>query len=59
MRHRDLNSFKSIEELIEFFGDANRIGRCNTWIGKNYNLTQLILDLQDIKKRQDEDKDNG
>lgn len=50
MRHRDLNSFKTLEEMIKFFGDPNRIGRSGTWIGKNYNVQQLIIDLQNIQK---------
>lgn len=52
MKHRDLNSFSSIEELLTFLGDPNRIGRNNTWIAKNYNVSQLIKDLHKINKEE-------
>lgn len=51
MKHRDINSFETLDELIKFLGDPNRIGRSGTWIGKNYNVKQLIIDLQNIRGR--------
>ncbi len=51
MRHREMNSFESIEDIVKFFGDPNRLGRSSTWVGKNYSLSQLIIDLQNIEKR--------
>lgn len=48
MRNRDLNSFETLGDLVNFLGDENRIGRDNTWIGKNYNVQQLIKDLKKI-----------
>ena len=49
MKHRDINLFETLDELIKFLGDPDRIGRSGTWIGKNYNVKQLILDLQKIR----------
>ena len=48
MRYRDLNSFDNLNDLVNFLGDPNRVGRNNTWIAKNYNTEQLIKDLRNI-----------
>lgn len=52
MRHRELNSFSTIKEILNFLGDSNRVGRDNTWIAKNYNVSQLIKDLHKIHKEE-------
>ena len=53
MRHRDLNSFNTLEELLKFLGDSDRVGRANTWIAKNYNVSQLIKDLTNIHNKEE------
>jgi len=40
----------NIDEVLEALGDPNRVGKGQTWVGKDYSLKQLILDLRKIKE---------
>jgi len=44
-----------LDEILKKLGDPNKIGANNTWVGKHYSVANLINDLQEIKKRLDDD----
>lgn len=48
MRVRNSNSFSSLPEILDHLGSPDRTGLASTWVGKDYSLKQLILDLTDI-----------
>lgn len=47
---RNNKECETIDEVLEALGDPNRVGKGGTWVGKDYSLKQLILDLQKIKE---------
>lgn len=51
MKISENKTFDSLGEIIEHLGDPERVGKSNTWVAKNYSLTQLIYDLQDVKNK--------
>lgn len=54
MKIRDKKSFDTLKEIVQYLGNAERVGADNTWVAKNYSLAQLIKDLQKV-----EEKENG
>lgn len=50
MKIRSNNSFGTLEEIVQYLGDPERVGKDNTWVAKNYSLAQLIKDLTKIKE---------
>lgn len=53
MKTRDNKSFDTLEEIVQYLGDPERVGKDNTWVAKNYSLAQLIRDLQKVKEKSD------
>lgn len=53
MKIRDNKSFDTLDEIVQYLGDPNRVGKDNTWVAKNYSLSQLIKDLTKVKGEQD------
>lgn len=51
-RHRDYEKFDNLVDILHHLGDANRTGKNVTWVAKNYSLSQLIKDLQQIEEKQ-------
>ncbi len=51
MKTRDNKSFDTLEEIVQYLGDPERVGKDNTWVAKNYSLAQLIKDLQKVKEK--------
>jgi|AGFS01.1.fsa_nt_gi hypothetical protein len=51
MKTRDNKSFDTLEEIVQYLGDPERVGKDNTWVAKNYSLAQLIRDLQKVKEK--------
>lgn len=54
MKTRDNKSFDTLEEIVKYLGDSERVGKDNTWVAKNYSLAQLIRDLQRVKEKTNE-----
>ncbi|QEG12127.1 hypothetical protein OMEGA_59 [Klebsiella phage vB_KaeM_KaOmega] len=50
MKIRPNKSFDTLEEIVQYLGDPERVGKDNTWVAKNYSLAQLIKDLTKIKE---------
>lgn len=50
MKTRDNKSFDTLEEIVQYLCDPERVGKDNTWVAKNYSLAQLIKDLTKIKE---------
>lgn len=40
---------ESLEEIIQKLGNPDKVGKNNVWVGKDYSLRDLILDLQQQK----------
>ncbi|QEQ94871.1 hypothetical protein pEaSNUABM56_00072 [Erwinia phage pEa_SNUABM_56] len=55
MKIRENKTFDTLEELVQYLGDPERVGKNNTWVAKNYSLAQLIYDLRRINE-QDNDQ---
>lgn len=53
MKIRSNKSFDTLEEIVQYLGDPERVGKDNTWVAKNYSLAQLIRDLQKVKENND------
>ncbi|MGL5281384.1 MAG: hypothetical protein ACRC8W_06410 [Plesiomonas shigelloides] len=53
MKIRSNKSFDTLEEIVQYLGDPERVGKDNTWVAKNYSLAQLIKDLTKIKEKTD------
>lgn len=51
MKIRDNKTFDNLDEIIEYLGDPDRVGKDNTWVAKNYSLSQLIYDLKEVKNK--------
>lgn len=56
MKIRSNNSFDTLEEIVQYLGDPERVGKDNTWVAKNYSLAQLIKDLQKVKGKDNADQ---
>lgn len=56
MKIRSNNSFDTLEEIVQYLGDPERVGKDNTWVAKNYLLAHLIKDLQKVKRKDNADK---
>lgn len=56
MKTRDNKSFDTLEEIVQYLGDPERVGKDNTWVAKNYSLAQLIKDLQKVQETNDAQK---
>ena len=51
MKIRDNKTFDNLDEIVEYLGDPERVGKNMTWVAKNYSLAQLINDLQEVKNK--------
>lgn len=47
---RRLRTCYNIEEILDVLGTEDKIGANQTWVGENYSLAQLIVDLKYINK---------
>lgn len=50
MKTRENKSFDKLEDIIQYLGDPERVGKDNTWVAKNYSLAQLIKDLREVNE---------
>lgn len=39
----------SLQEILEALGDPDKVGKNQVWVGKDYSLRDLIVDLQKLK----------
>lgn len=53
MKIRSNSSFDTLEEIVQYLGDPERVDKDNTWVAKNYSLAQLIKGLQKVKETDD------
>lgn len=51
MKIRLNKSFDTLEEIVQYLGDPERVGKDITWVAKNYSLAQLIKDLQKVQEK--------
>ena len=51
MKIRDNKSFDNLDEIVEYLGDPEKVGKNMTWVAKNYSLAQLIYDLRGVKNK--------
>lgn len=59
MKIRDNKSFDSLDEIVEYLGDPERVGKNMAWVAKNYSLAQLIYDLREVKNKLENSVDRG
>ncbi len=44
------NRLTSLEDVIKLLGDPDKVGKNMTWVGVDYSLRDLILDLREVQK---------
>lgn len=55
MRERgDVSGLWSLAEILDNLPDADSVGLNQVWVGKNYSLKNLIIDLTHIDNEQQE-----
>ena len=59
MKIRDNKTFDNLDEIAEYLGDPERVGKNMTWVAKNYSLAQLIYDLREVKNKLENSVDRG
>ena len=59
MKIRDNKTFDNLDEIVEYLGDPERVGKNMTWVAKNYSLAQLIYDLREVKNKLENGVDRG
>ena len=45
----------TIEDILTILGDPDKVGKNQVWVGKDYSLRDLILDLKQVQEAQDLD----
>lgn len=56
------NRLTSLEDVIKLLGNPDKVGKNMTWVGNDYSLRDLILDLREVQNAhqqqqiQDEDQ---